>query len=250
MGNYSEMIDILLEDAHNLMDQDYFEEAILKLQKVLRLETKPKKRAAILKELGYCYLRLGWYEQAVKGYKRLLEVYPHDADMRFFLASAYASLKWTDEAITELKIILRSDPTDVLARHDLGLCYRDKGWLRESLEEMRKANEYAAIFGNAEEKEIIKSSLGHIEEEIQDGDEDGAKETFLLLILLATVMKRSKVKIRKPPKAAGNFQYPRNPLRKNLDRTRADSLSGVDKASQKDVDIAHSHELYCKEGHP
>ena len=110
MGKHSEMIDILLEDARNLMDQEYFEEAILKLQKGLRLETKPKKRAAILKELGYCYLRLGWYEDAVKVYKQLIEVYPHDADMRFFLASAYASLKWTDEAITELKTILRSDP--------------------------------------------------------------------------------------------------------------------------------------------
>jgi tetratricopeptide (TPR) repeat protein len=193
------MIDTLLEDARNLGDQEYFEEAILKLQKGLRLETKPKKRTAILKELGYCYLRLGWYEESVKVYKLLLEAYPHDADMRFFLASAYASLKWTDEAITELKTILRSDPTDVLARHDLALCFRNKGWLRESLEEMTKANEYAIIYGNSEEKEIIKSSLGHIEEEIQDGDEDGTKEAFFLIILLATVMKKSKPKARKPP---------------------------------------------------
>jgi len=199
MENHSEIIDILLEDARNLMDQEYFEEAILKLQKGLRLETRPKKGAAILKDLGYGYLRLGWYEEAVRVHKQLLEVYPHDADMRFFLASAYASLKWTDEAITELKTILRSDPTDVLARHDLGLCYRDKGWLKESLEDMRKANECAIIYGNAEEKEIVKSSLGHIEEEIQEGDEDGTKEAFLLLILLATVMKSSRVKIIKPP---------------------------------------------------
>ena len=198
MDKHSEMVDLLLEDALNLIDQEYFEEAILKLQKCLRLETKPKKRAAILKELGYCCLRLGWYEDAVKVYKQLIEVYPYDADMRFFLASAYASAKWTDEAITELKTILRSDPTDVLARHDLGLCYRDKGWLRESLEEMRKANEYAATYGNAEEKKIVKSSLGHIEEEVQEGDEDGTKEAFLLLILFATVLKRSKLKARRP----------------------------------------------------
>ena len=64
---------------------------------------------------------------------------------------------------------------------------------------MRRANEYAAVFGNAEEKEIVKSSLGHIEEEIQEGDEDGTKETFLLLILLAAVLKRSRPKARKPP---------------------------------------------------
>jgi pentatricopeptide repeat protein len=148
--------------------------------------------------LGYCYLRLGWFEDAVKVYKQLLEDYPHDPDIRFYLSSAYGSLKWTDEAIAELKTILRSDPTDVLARHDLSLYYRDKGWLRESLEEIRKANGYAAVFGNAEEKEIIKSTLGHIEAEIQEGDQDGTKEAFLLLILLATVLKRSRPKARKP----------------------------------------------------
>jgi tetratricopeptide (TPR) repeat protein len=162
------------------------------------LERDAVKKAAILSDIGYCFLSLGWYEDAVNVYKQLIKVYPHDADMRFFLASAYASLKRTDEAITELKTILRSDPTDVLARHDLALCYRDKGWLRESLEEMRKANEYAAIYGNSEEKEIVKSSLSHIEEEIQGGDEEGTKEAFFLLILLATVMKRSRVKIIKP----------------------------------------------------
>jgi len=62
-----------------------------------------------------------------------------------------------------LKTILTSDPTVVLARHDIGLCYRDKGWLRESLEEIRKAKEYRVTFGNAEEKEISRSRLNHLE---------------------------------------------------------------------------------------
>lgn len=109
-------------------------------------------------------------------------------------------MKWTDEAMEELRTILRIDPTDVLARHDLALCFRNKGWLKESLEEMRRANEYAASYGNAEEKEIIKTSLNHIEEEIQDGHEDGTKETFLLLILLASVIKRLIPKMRKKPR--------------------------------------------------
>lgn len=199
MGKHSEMIEILLEDARNLMDQKYFEEATRKLQKCLRLGCDQSERSAILFNLGWCFLRLGWFEEGAKTFTQILEVDPLDNDARFFLASAYASLKWIDEAVTELKTILRSGPADVLARHDLALCFRNKGWLKESLEEMKKAHEYAVIWGNAEEKEIVKSSLGHIEEEIEDGDEDGTKETFLLLILLATVMKRSKVKARKPP---------------------------------------------------
>jgi tetratricopeptide (TPR) repeat protein len=199
VGMRPEIINMLIREAYCLIDHGYYQEAAIEFRRCLQLECDAQKRAAFLKELGYCYLRLGWFEDATKVYKQLLEVYPHDADLRFFLASAYASLKWTDEAITELKTILRSDPTDVLARHDLGLCYRDKGWLRESLEEMRKANQYAVIYGNPDEKEIVKSSLGHIEEEIQDGDEDRAKETLFLLILLATVLKRSRQKARKPP---------------------------------------------------
>jgi len=197
MGIDPEIISLLRREARRLTDQGYYEEAAIKLRTCLQMECDTVKKAPILGNIGYCFLRLGWYEDAVKAYTQYLEICPSNNDARFFLASAYASLKWIDEATTELNTILRSDPTDVLARHDLSLCYRDKGWLRESLEEMRKANEYAVTYGNAEEKEIINSSLGHIEEEVQDGDEDGTNETFLLLILLATVMKRSKLKTRK-----------------------------------------------------
>jgi tetratricopeptide (TPR) repeat protein len=199
VGSAPEMIYVITKEGHWLIDQGCYEEAAIEFLRCSRLERDPLKRATSLKELGYCYLRLGWFEDAVKVYKQLLEDYPHDPDIRFYLASAYASLKWTGEAIAELKTILRLDPNDVLARHDLSLCYREKGWLRESLEEMRKANEHAATYGNAEEREIVKSSLGHIEEEIREGDEDGTKEALLLLILLATVLKRARLKARKPP---------------------------------------------------
>jgi tetratricopeptide (TPR) repeat protein len=194
------IISLLRREARRLTDQGYYEEAAIKLRTCLQMECDTVKKVAILGNIGYCFLRLGWYQDAVKAYTQYLQIYPTDNDGRFFLASAYASLKWTDEATTELNTILSSDPTDVLARHDLALCYRDNRWLKESLEEMRKASDYATTYGNAEEKEIIKSSLNHIEGEFQDGDEDGTKETLLLLILLATVMKRSKLKSRKPPR--------------------------------------------------
>ncbi len=192
--------DFLMKEAYRLIDLGYYEDAIPHLQRCSGLKVGAIKRETILDNLGYCFLRLGWYEDAVKVYTQYLKIYPNDSDGRFFLASAYSSLKWTDEAIKELKTILASDPTDVLARHNMALCYREKGWLKEALEEIRKANEYAATCGNAEEKKIVRSSLGHMEEEIQEGDEDGTKETFFLLILLAIVMKRSRVRARRPPR--------------------------------------------------
>ena len=197
--NQPKAITILFNEARLLIEQGDHERAVTILQDCLHLGPESNMRASILDNLGYCFLRLGWFGDAAKTFSEYVKIYPSDNDARFFLASAYASLKWTDEAIRELKTILASDPTDVLARHDLALCYRGKGWLIESLQEMRKASEQATIYGNAEEREIVKASLNHIEEEIQEGDEDGAKKTFLLFILLAIVMKRSKLKAGKPP---------------------------------------------------
>jgi tetratricopeptide (TPR) repeat protein len=133
----------------------------------------PKRKAAILDDLGYCFLRLGWFEEAAKVYTEYPNILPFDNDARFFLASAYASLGWKGDAVKELGTILASDPDDVLACHNLALCYRDMGWSKDSLEEMRKTKAYAMISGNPEEKELIGSSLAHLEHEIENGDDGG-----------------------------------------------------------------------------
>jgi tetratricopeptide (TPR) repeat protein len=192
-----QIISVLMKEARHCMDHEHFEDAVLKLQKCLQLEEEPKSRAAILGELGYCFLRLGWFEEAIKVYTQLLKANPANNDSRFFLASAYASLKWTNDAIEELRTILSTDLNDVLAHHDLGLCYRDLGWMKESLEEMKIANAKAMIYGNPEEKEVVKSSLSNLEEEIENGDEDGSQDALLFFILLISIIKRLKSKTRK-----------------------------------------------------
>lgn len=171
-------------------DHEHFEDAVSKLQHCLQLEDEPEQRAPILNELGYCFLRLGWFEEAVKVYTQLLKANPADNDSRFFLASAYASLKWTNDAIEELRTILSTDLNDVLAHHDLGLCYRDMGWMKESLEEMKIAHAKAMIYGNPEEKEVVKGSLSNLKEESENGDEDGSQDSLLSLVLLLTIIKK------------------------------------------------------------
>ncbi len=186
-----QIISVLMREARHSMHHEYFEDAAIKLQRCLQLEDEPERRAAVLNDLGYCFLRLGWFEEAIKVYTQLLEANPSENDSRFFLASAYASLKWTGDAIEELRTILASDPNDVLARHDLGLYYRNMGWMKEALEEMRRARVYSIIYGNPEEKEIIGSSLAHLEHEIENGDDGGIKEILLFFVLLITIIKRS-----------------------------------------------------------
>jgi tetratricopeptide (TPR) repeat protein len=191
-----QIISVLIKEARHSMDHEHFEDAVLKLQRCLQLEEEPKSRVTILNELGYCFLRLGWFEDAVKVYTQLLKANLANNDSRFFLASAYASLKWTGDAIKELRTILSTDLNDVLAHHDLGLCYRDLGWMKESLEEMKIANAKAMIYGNPEEKEVVKNSLVNLEQEIENEDDDGSQDALLFFILLISIIKRLKSKAR------------------------------------------------------
>jgi tetratricopeptide (TPR) repeat protein len=193
-----QIISALMKDARHSMDHEHFEDAVIKLQRCLQSEDESEWRAAILSDLGYCFLILGWFEEAVKVYTQLLKANPADNDSRFFLASAYASLKWANDAIEELRIILTSDPNDVLAHHDLALCYRDMGWMTESLEEMKIARAKAMVYGNSEEKEVIKNSLANLEQEIENGDEGGSRDSFLYLILLLTIIKKMGHRKRRP----------------------------------------------------
>ena len=71
-----QIISVLMKEARHSMDHEHFEDAVLKLQRCLQLEDEPESRAAILDDLGYCFLRLGWFEEAVKVYTQLLEANP------------------------------------------------------------------------------------------------------------------------------------------------------------------------------
>jgi tetratricopeptide (TPR) repeat protein len=197
------IISILIKEARHSTDHEHFENPVIKLQWCLQSEDESESRAAILRELGYCFLRLGWFEDAVKVYKEYLKLLPVDNDGRFFLASAYASLKWTSDAIEELRTILSTDPNDVLGHHDLSLCYRDLGWMKESLEGMKIAHSKAMIYGNPEEKEVVKSTLVSLEQEIENEDEDGSKETLLFFILLLVINKGRKINLPKPTRDKG-----------------------------------------------
>ena len=184
----------MIKETRCLIDQGYYEDAIVQLSRYLQIDSWPIEKASILKELAYCYLRMGWYAEAVKAGKQSLAINPSDNDTRFYLASAYASLKWTDEAIEELRSLLEADPVDVLSYHDLALCYRDKGWLKESLEVMRRANADAKTYGDPVDRELIEKSLANLEHENEEGGDNNFKNFLLFMILLLILMKKKKNK--------------------------------------------------------
>jgi tetratricopeptide (TPR) repeat protein len=179
----------LIEKAQSSIDYGDYEAAIPLLQNALETDDLLISDSSCLNDLAYCYLRLGWFSDAIHILNRCLELDPSDLDARFYRASAYASLKWTEEAMKELKTILTLDPTDILSRHDLALCYRDKGWLKDALEEMKRANAYAMIYGNSEEKDLVESSLTNLEQDMENEDDDDTPGAFWLFVLLAMLMK-------------------------------------------------------------
>ena len=86
---------LLIDEAKDLMEQGYYERAAQILQECLQLELGLETRGSILDDLSYCFLRLGWFEEAAKAFTEYLKIRPSDIDGKFFLASVYASLKWT-----------------------------------------------------------------------------------------------------------------------------------------------------------
>ncbi len=62
--NQSELIRALFDEARHVIEQGDHECAVKMLQKCLHLGPEPKMRASILNDLGYCCLRLGWFEEA------------------------------------------------------------------------------------------------------------------------------------------------------------------------------------------
>ena len=71
-------------------------------------------------------------------------------------------------------------------------------WMKEALEEMKRAEANAMIYGNADENEVVKNSLANLEKEIENGDNEGGKATFLLLFLLMMIIIRRKLKVSSP----------------------------------------------------
>jgi len=84
-----QVISDLIKEARHSMDYEHFDDAVIKLQRCLQLEGEPKSRAAILHDLGYCFLRLGWFEEAIKVYTQLLKANPANNDSRFYKLSNY-----------------------------------------------------------------------------------------------------------------------------------------------------------------
>jgi hypothetical protein len=60
---------------------------------------------------------------------------------------------------------------------------------------MRRENAYAMHYRGTDEKVMVESSLNHLEDATENGD-DGKRSSFLLFLLLALINTRKRVKLK------------------------------------------------------
>src|SRR5258708_3721586 len=74
----------------------------------------------------------GWLDEAIKEFKKAIDLDPHSAHAHDNLATVYAEKKLFRSAITQLKEVTRLEPDTFEAHLDLGICYAQKGFYAEA----------------------------------------------------------------------------------------------------------------------
>lgn len=92
---------------------------------------------------GGSYYKEGKYDEAIREYKRVLDIWSDDIRTRQILARCYRSKGIFDKAITELKKALEDCPPCFGIRSDLAHAYMDKKMYEEAIVEFKKVIEDA-----------------------------------------------------------------------------------------------------------
>ena len=91
-----------------------------------------QKSAELLKKAGNNCATNNQYREAIRLYKRSIEISPDYVDVYFNLAKAYRNIGEVQNAIDSYKVLLEHTPSDVEALTNLGECYRDNKELNEA----------------------------------------------------------------------------------------------------------------------
>jgi tetratricopeptide (TPR) repeat protein len=108
------------------------------------------KLANMYAEIGDVWLSSGFYPEAIREYRRALELGPAFADVRSKLAGALRDAGERDEAIREYEEVVRQNPAYVPARLNLGLSLFAAGRKDEAVKHWRTVLEISPGNRNAE----------------------------------------------------------------------------------------------------
>jgi tetratricopeptide (TPR) repeat protein len=89
--------------------------------------------------LGATYDGLGRYQDAIDAFKQAIRIKPDDAVAHSVLGTAYNSLGRYQEAVESYKQVIRIKPDDAVAHYALGVAYRNLDRHQEAIEAFKQA---------------------------------------------------------------------------------------------------------------
>ena len=104
----------------NAQEMLWHEDAIKHYKKAI--EINPNLHQAY-NNLGITYKTLQRYDEAIRAYKKAIEINPNDDDAYYNLGNTYANLQRYDEAIRAYKKAIEINPNDDAAYNNLGVVY-------------------------------------------------------------------------------------------------------------------------------
>jgi len=187
----------MLEKAKRLVDNEDFEEGIEILEDLFKkspeIEIKKSLIDALFAYGGYLndYYVLE-YEKAIKNFKRIIEIDPHNYRAHYNLGIAYFNLELFEEALNAYEIAIAIKPDYKHCHYNIGLIYEERGNLEKALEAHQKALKIDPNFVYAKQALMaIRQRLDDIEKlKIEPKENEGVIER---LISLLCVSKRIKV---------------------------------------------------------
>ncbi len=129
-------------------------------------------------QVGYCYGKLGRYQEAIESCKQAIRINPDLAEPHNNLGKAYENLGRYQEAIESFKQAIRINPDYANAYYFLGLAYGKLGRYQDAIESYKQA-----IRINPDDAEA-HNTLGLVYLEV--GDKGSALEEYKILKTLDT----------------------------------------------------------------
>ena len=187
----------ILEKAKKLVDNESFEESIEILEDLFKKSPEIEIKKSLIDTLfaygGYLndYYVLE-YEKAIKNFKRIIEIDPHNYRAHYNLGIAYFNLELFEEALNACEIAIAIKPDYKHCHYNIGLIYEERENLEKAIEAHQKALKIDPDFVYAKQALMaIRQKLDNLNEAETEPKEKVS--VIERLIALLSVSKRIKV---------------------------------------------------------